>query len=106
MSGRRSRLCSQCFLDHVHSEVVTSIETGGPCPTIDSDPDGVTLAIEDCRIVTRGCGPESLTAHLCLHWCEIPEPPDLPVMDCFLIFVDRPLQVSEGDLRLAKVCGS
>jgi hypothetical protein len=71
----------QCLLDHVHSEVVTSIETGGPCPTIDSDPDGVTLAIEDCHIVTRGCGPDSLTAHLCLVWCEIPDAPELPEVE-------------------------
>jgi len=71
----------QCLLDHVHSEVVTSIGTGGPCPTIDSDPDGVTLAITDCHIVTRGCGPESLTAHLCLDWCEIPDTPPLPPVE-------------------------
>jgi hypothetical protein len=53
----------QCLLDHVHSTVTESIETGAPCPTIDSDPDGVTLAIEDCHIVTRGCQEGSMTAH-------------------------------------------
>jgi len=68
----------QCLLDHVHSSVETSIATGAPCPTIDSDPDGVTLAIEDCHIVTRGCGEESLTGHLCLNWCDVPVPPTLP----------------------------
>jgi len=56
----------QCLLDHVHSTVTESIETGAPCPTIDSDPDGVSLAIEDCHIVTRGCQEGSMTAHLCL----------------------------------------
>merc|ERR1719199_208256 len=71
----------QCLLDHVHSSVVTSIETGGPCPTIDSDPDGVTLAIEDCHIVTRGCGEDSMTAPLCLDWCEIPPIPPLPPVE-------------------------
>jgi hypothetical protein len=71
----------QCLLDHVHSSVVTSIETGAPCPTIDSDPDGVTLAIEDCHIVTRGCGEDSMTAHLCLDWCEVPTVPPLPPVE-------------------------
>jgi hypothetical protein len=68
----------QCLLDHVHSTVTESIESGAPCPTIDSDPDGVTLAIEDCHIVTRGCQEGSMTAHLCLTWCEIPPEPPLP----------------------------
>jgi len=68
----------QCLLNHVHSTVTESIETGAPCPTIDSDPDGVTLAIEDCHIVTRGCQEGSMTAHLCLTWCEIPLAPELP----------------------------
>jgi len=68
----------QCLLDHVHSSVTTSIETGAPCPTIDSDPDGVTLAIEDCHIVTRGCQEGSMTSHLCLNWCEQPPVPPLP----------------------------
>jgi hypothetical protein len=71
----------QCLLDHVHSSVVTSIETGAPCPTIDSDPDGVTLAIEDCHIVTRGCGEDSMTAHLCLNWCDEPPVPPLPPVE-------------------------
>jgi hypothetical protein len=71
----------QCLLDHVHSSVITSIETGAPCPTIDSDPDGVTMAIEDCHIVTRGCGPDSLTAHLCLDWCDPPTIPPLPPVE-------------------------
>jgi len=71
----------QCLLDHVHSSVITSIETGAPCPTVDSDPDGVTLAIEDCHIVTRGCGEDSLTAHLCLDWCEPPPVPPLPPVE-------------------------
>jgi hypothetical protein len=71
----------QCLLDHVHSSVITSIETGAPCPTVDSDPEGVTLAIEDCHIVTRGCGPDSLTAHLCLDWCDVPAPPPLPPVE-------------------------
>merc|ERR1719407_33210 len=71
----------QCLLDHVHSSVITSIEAGGPCPTIDEDPDGVTLAIEDCHIVTRGCDPDSMTAHLCLDWCEPPEVPPLPPVE-------------------------
>jgi len=61
--------------------VITSIETGAPCPTIDSDPDGVTLAIEDCHIVTRGCGEDSMTHHLCLDWCDVPEPPPLPPVE-------------------------
>jgi len=68
----------QCLLDHVHSTVTESIETGAPCPTIDSDPDGVTLAIEDCHIVTRGCQEGSMTAHLCLNWCDPPPIPPLP----------------------------
>jgi len=71
----------QCLLDHVHSTVVDSIETGAPCPTIDSDPDGVTLAIEDCHIVTRGCDEGSMTAHLCLTWCEKPSVPPLPPVE-------------------------
>jgi len=71
----------QCLLDHVHSTVVDSIETGAPCPTIDSDPDGVTLAIEDCHIVTRGCDEGSMTAHLCLTWCEKPNVPPLPPVE-------------------------
>jgi len=71
----------QCLLDHVHSSVITSIETGAPCPTIDSDPDGVTLAIEDCHIVTRGCGDDSMTHHLCLDWCDVPPPPTLPPVE-------------------------
>jgi hypothetical protein len=71
----------QCLLDHVHSSVITSIETGAPCPTIDSDPDGVTLAIEDCHIVTRGCGEDSMTSHLCLNWCEEPPIPPLPPVE-------------------------
>jgi len=45
----------QCLLDHVHSSVIASIETGAPCPTLESDPDSVTQAIEDCHIVERGC---------------------------------------------------
>jgi len=45
----------QCLLDHVHSAVETSISTNAPCPTIDSDPEGVELAIEECHVVTRGC---------------------------------------------------
>jgi hypothetical protein len=85
----------KCLLDHVHSQVITSLETGAPCPTIDSDPEGVTLAIEDCHIVERGCAfdftqpdgtflpanDDSWTAHLCLNWCEIPEPPPLPPVE-------------------------
>jgi len=85
----------KCLLDHVHSSVITSLETGAPCPTIDSDPEGVTLAIEDCHIVERGCefdftqpdgtflpaNPDSWTAHLCLNWCEIPPPPPLPPVE-------------------------
>lgn len=55
----------QCLLDHV----------------IDSDPDGVTLAIEDCHIVRRGCGEDSMTAHLCLDWCEQPPTPPLPPLE-------------------------
>jgi len=45
----------QCILNHVHSSVEESLNTGAPCPTIDSDPDGVTMAIDDCHVVTRGC---------------------------------------------------
>lgn len=71
----------QCLLDHVHSTVTESIESGAPCPTIDSDPDGVTLAIEDCHIVTRGCQEGSMTAHLCLNWCEQPPVPPLPPVE-------------------------
>jgi len=71
----------QCLLDHVHSSVITSIETGAPCPTIDSDEEGVTLAIEDCHIVTRGCGEDSMTAHLCLDWCDEPTVPPLPPVE-------------------------
>jgi hypothetical protein len=70
-----------CLLHHIHSSVTTSIETGGPCPTIDDDPDGVRLAIEDCHIVTRGCDEDSMTHHLCLDWCEIPEVPPLPPVE-------------------------
>merc|ERR1719453_2417489 len=82
----------QCLLDHVHSSVITSIETGAPCPTIDSDPDGVTLAIEDCHIVTRGCGEDSMTAHLCLDWCDEPPVPPLPPVEepaCTPTFIAR-----------------
>merc|ERR1719409_2484364 len=82
----------QCLLDHVHSSVITSIETGAPCPTIDSDPDGVTLAIEDCHIVTRGCDEDSMTAHLCLDWCEPPPIPPLPPVEepaCTPMYVAR-----------------
>jgi len=71
----------QCLLDHVHSQVITSIETGAPCPNIESDPEGVTLAIEDCHIVTRGCGEDSMTAHLCLDWCDVPDVPPLPPVE-------------------------
>jgi len=87
-----------CLLDHVHSSVITSIDTGGPCPTIDSDPDGVTLAIEDCHIVTRGCDADSMTAHLCLDWCTPPPPPcpfgpdcpvDIPEPACTPRYVAR-----------------
>jgi len=46
----------QCLLTHVHNAVETSIvDPDTPCPTIDSDPEGVTLAIESCHVVTRGC---------------------------------------------------
>jgi len=128
----------ECLLNHVYTSVEASLATGTPCATIDSDPDGVTVVIEDCHIVTRGCafawnhtfdrtmfdadgieipldrgsgdsntgvafhedllihtGPingfdqyqsttatgtwpikaDSLTAHLCLSWMPIPEPP-------------------------------
>jgi len=134
----------ECLLNHVYSSVEESIAEGTPCVTEDSDPDGVTRAIEDCHIVTRGCafawnhtfdrsmfaddgteipldrgtgegntgvafhedllihtGPingipayqhieatgtwpinaDSLTAHLCLSWMPIPQPP-CPGPDC------------------------
>jgi hypothetical protein len=45
----------QCLLDHVHSSVIASVETGAPCPTLDSDPEAVEKALEDCHIVQRGC---------------------------------------------------
>lgn len=45
----------QCLLDHVHSTVIAAVETGAPCPTLESDPDSVNQAIEDCHIVERGC---------------------------------------------------
>lgn len=63
----------QCLLQHVHSAVETSLETGAPCPTIDSDPDGTRLAIEDCHVVT-----ESLTEHLTIIYGDPPPVPPLP----------------------------
>jgi hypothetical protein len=71
----------QCLLDHVHSKVIESIETGAPCPTIESDEQSVTLTIEDCHVVTRGCDEDSMTAHLCLEWCDLPEVPPLPPVE-------------------------
>lgn len=71
----------QCLLDHVHSSVVESIETGAPCPTMDSDPTQVAQTIEDCHTVTRGCDDESMTKHLCLKWCEVPDVPELPEVE-------------------------
>lgn len=71
----------QCLLDHVHSAVIESIETGAPCPTIDSDPDKVELTIEDCHTVTRGCDDDSMTHHLCLVWCDVPAVPELPEVE-------------------------
>jgi len=82
----------QCLLDHVHSAVIESIETGAPCPTLDSDPDTVTLTIEDCHIVTRGCDDDSMTKHLCLNWCKVPDVPELPELEpvaCTPAFVAR-----------------
>ena len=92
----------QCLLDHVHSSVTTSIETGAPCPTIDSDPDGVTLAIEDCHIVTRGCQEGSMTAHLCLNWCEPPPIPPLPPLvapACTPAFIAQEQKAFLGDIQ-------
>jgi len=67
----------QCLLNHVHSSVETSIETGAPCPTIDSDPDGTRMAIEDCHVVT-----ESLTTHLTIIYGDPPPvPPQPPVIE-------------------------
>jgi len=64
----------QCLLNHVHSSVETSIgDPTIPCPTIDSDPDGTRMAIEDCHVVT-----ESLTTHLTIDYGVIPEPPTQP----------------------------
>jgi hypothetical protein len=78
----------QCLLRRVHNNIEESIRTGSPCITIDSDPDEVRLALEDCHIVTRGCPwdvaplhPDSMTAHLCLVWCEIPDAPPLPPVE-------------------------
>jgi len=62
-----------CLLEHIHSAVETSLETGAPCPTIDSDPDGTRLAIEDCHVVT-----ESLTEHLIINYGNPPDVPPLP----------------------------
>jgi len=45
----------ECLLRHVYDSVEENLDSGAPCPTIDSDPEGVTRAIEDCHIVTRGC---------------------------------------------------
>jgi len=45
----------ECLLIHIHSAVDDSVETGAPCPTIDSDPEGVNMTISDCHVVTRGC---------------------------------------------------
>jgi len=45
----------ECLLLHIHSAVDDSVETGAPCPTIDSDPEGVNMTISDCHVVTRGC---------------------------------------------------
>jgi len=87
----------QCLLQHIHSTVETSINTGAPCPTIDSDPDGVTLAIQDCHIITTDCCAEEgtmspplfatvetqpgdtdcMTSHLCMEYCP---PPPIPVL--------------------------
>jgi len=83
----------QCLLDHIHSSVETSIETGSPCPTIDSNPAEVTRVIDNCHIVTRGCDfdanqnvihatpPGSMTAHLCLERCTVLPPPPLPEVE-------------------------
>jgi len=86
----------QCLLDHVHSAVVTSLETGAPCPTEDSDPEGVTLAIEDCHVVQRGCpetpaprgywitdytNADSFTKELCIDYQDPPEMPELPPVE-------------------------
>merc|ERR1740117_648411 len=88
----------QCLLQHIHSTVETSINTGAPCPTIDSDPDGVTLAIQDCHIITTDCCAEEgtmspplfatvetqpgdtdcMTSHLCMEYCEPPIIVELP----------------------------
>jgi len=81
-----------CLLDHVHSGVVDNLETGAPCPTMESHPEEVTRAIEDCHIINRGCpwewdhtndreslngvplpwpvDADALTAHLCLRWFD------------------------------------
>lgn len=63
----------QCLLRHVYESVETSLTTGAPCPTEDSDPDGVRRAIEDCHIVT-----DSMTEHLTIDYGAIPSPPPLP----------------------------
>jgi len=63
----------KCLLQHVHSAVESSLADGTPCPTIDSDPDGTRLAIEDCHVVT-----ESLTEHLIIDYGNPPPVPPLP----------------------------
>jgi len=110
----------QCLLQHIHSTVETSIETGAPCPTIDSDPDGVTLAIQDCHVITTDCCAEEgtmspplfatvetepgdsdcMTSHLCMEYCEPPIIPELPP------FVDPPctqgyLAKEQGSFRVS-----
>ena len=41
-----------CLLRRVYTSVQTSIDTGAPCPNIESDPEGVAQSIEECHIVT------------------------------------------------------
>jgi hypothetical protein len=73
-----------CLLQNVHQRVNESISSGMPCPTIDSDPDGVTLAIENChqvpeRVTCAQNGPsepaDGWLADLCLEW-RVVEPPE------------------------------
>jgi len=150
----------ECLLNRVYSSVEENLNTGAPCPTIDSDPDGVTQSIEDCHIITRGCafawnhtfdrtmfaddgteipldrgtgegntqvafhedllihtGPingapeyqhimatgtwpikaDSLTAHLCLSWLPIPEPP--PPRDQFEVCDAADVAKEQGSFR-------
>lgn len=62
-----------CLLSHIHVTVMDSIETGSPCPTEDSDPEAVRVAIEQCHLMS-----EEVTEHLTIIYGTPPPVPPLP----------------------------